>query len=841
MNVPLGHCTLDLAASEVRWPDRVETLTELEARLLAYLVGKAGQTVPRSEVLTEVWRYHPESRTHTVGVVVRRVRKKIEVVPAQPLILRTIRGQGWTLALPDGGSAHTATNLRLPRDRFFGRTAVLERLSNGRLITVVGPPGVGKSRLAREYARRCVEGGRYAEVWDVPVGAAESANGVCARIADALGIVLRQEGDWSGPVGKALAGRGAVLVLIDEAEAVVDVIGSLVDRWLDTAPHVRFLVTSRHRLKISGERVIVLEPLDPQDGAALFVDRASARAATDPNDDAIGPLVARLDGLPLALEFAAARIGLRSVSDLLRELGEQGSEPLEAAVRWTCGLLEPRERAALAQTSVFRGGFDLEAARAVIDLGPDHSAEGAIQALVDWSLLRRHPPARPDASVRFDSLAFIAEFARGLLTEPQQVVERHALFYARYGHDDFQRSLYQAGGMARRARVGEERGNLTRGARHGPADAATGCARALAMLLGLVGPLSEAVDVLEGVLAHPDLSLPNRFRSMLILSRALCRCGRVPEAVETLERAGELGYVENTPSWRNQHANVAFSLGRRTASQDPVALARTALTLAESSKDLKDISVAEMNLATAMMEAGDFGEAERLQHSALEHAREVGDEYGVAYAHVLIATWAHQREDDDALDRLIEARRLAEQVGDRYTVGWLTANIISGYTWRGRYEEGLEAAEFGIRVCRELGDTALEAVCKGNLATLLAKVDELEEACELLEQVLEAVRASQWPAAEAAYMCELAEVKARMGEDSTDLALRAIAILEHIGVAQELAKGWVQRGAVALWLDDPVTAQSALDKSLEIVDGQPSVGLQLAQKALRDRLEGEPS
>ena len=450
MSVSLGHCTVDLNASQVRWPDRVETLTPIEGKLLGYLLDRAGQTVPRSDVLTEVWGYHPDSRTHTVGVIVRRVRKKIEVAPTQPLVLRTVRGQGWSLVLPETGDADTRTNLRVPRDRFFGRDRALEQLEQGRLASIVGPPGVGKSRLALEYATRCSQNGRYAEVWFVPIGAARTANGVCARVADALGLVLKREGDWSSRVATAIAGRGPVLLVLDEAEAVVDEVRGLIDGWLDAAPHARFLVTSRHRLRVSGERVLALEPLGPADAARLFVDRASARASIAPDDAAIAPLVEHLDGLPLAIELAAARVGLRSVGTVLRELKEQSAEPLEAAVRWTCSLLAPWERKALGQTSLFRGGFDLEAARSVLELGPDHSAEGAVSALVDWSLLRRHPPVRPSAPVRFDSLAFIAEFARGLVDDEAAGIERHAEHYARLGRDDYQASLYRAGGLDRR-------------------------------------------------------------------------------------------------------------------------------------------------------------------------------------------------------------------------------------------------------------------------------------------------------------------------------------------------------------------------------------------------------
>ncbi|MEM6928480.1 MAG: winged helix-turn-helix domain-containing protein, partial [Myxococcota bacterium] len=97
MTISLGHCLVDLATREVRWSGRTERLTPIEAKLLDYLVLRAGDVVPRPEVLADVWGYHPDSRSETVGVIVRRLRRKIELEPGRPTVLRTVRGTGWTL------------------------------------------------------------------------------------------------------------------------------------------------------------------------------------------------------------------------------------------------------------------------------------------------------------------------------------------------------------------------------------------------------------------------------------------------------------------------------------------------------------------------------------------------------------------------------------------------------------------------------------------------------------------------------------------------------------------------------------------------------------------------
>ena len=196
MLIRLGHCTVDLDARRVRWPDRDEGLTPSECKLLAYLASRAGEDVPRRDVMAEVWDYHPESRSHSVAVTMRRLRRKVEVDPSQPLILRTLRGFGWKLALPNTPNATAQTNLRPTRDAFFGRDEELAALEGARLSTIVGPPGIGKSRLAQEYAAHCAASGPAQQVWLLDLSHTDSENDIAAGLAQVLGVVLLRDGDW---------------------------------------------------------------------------------------------------------------------------------------------------------------------------------------------------------------------------------------------------------------------------------------------------------------------------------------------------------------------------------------------------------------------------------------------------------------------------------------------------------------------------------------------------------------------------------------------------------------------------------------------------------------------
>ena len=217
---------------------------------------------------------------------------------------------------------------------------------------------------------------------------------------------------------EAIAGRGRCLIVLDNFEQVVQHADATVGRWLD-APDAAYMVTSRERLNLAGEVVQVVQSL-PLDGAAieLFVARARGVKPDFTLDDSerrvIAQVVGLLDGLPLAIELAAARIALLSPAQLLLRLrerftllagrrGPSRQATLRAAIDWSWHLLNAWEQAALEQCSVFEGGFTLAAAEAVIDLSDWHDVPpvvDAIQALVDKSLLRRWVPDAAAATAR---------------------------------------------------------------------------------------------------------------------------------------------------------------------------------------------------------------------------------------------------------------------------------------------------------------------------------------------------------------------------------------------------------------------------------------------------------
>jgi non-specific serine/threonine protein kinase len=305
-----------------------------------------------------------------------------------------------------------------------------------RLVT--GPGGAGKTRLAAEVASRVAD--RFADgVWWAELAAVRDPAQAASVVAVVLGVQERPGELAAEAVTRTLAGQQLLLVL-DNCEHVIGAAAALCAELLPTADDVRVLATSREPLRVAGEARYRLAPLglpDPGDLAgtvraeavALFADRARATDVRFALDEQTGPvvarLVARLDGLPLAIELAAARVEALGVIQLLDRLDDrfdlltagdrtaaerQGS--LAATVAWSYQLLDEAGRRVFRAISVFPGPFTLEAAEAVAGPG----AGPAVLHLVDCSLLVP-PRAGPDGRLRYVMLETLRAYGNRLLAE----------------------------------------------------------------------------------------------------------------------------------------------------------------------------------------------------------------------------------------------------------------------------------------------------------------------------------------------------------------------------------------------------------------------------------------
>ena len=325
---------------------------------------------------------------------------------------------------------------------FVGRAAVVDeiagQLGQYRLVTVTGPGGAGKTRLAGEVARQVAC--RFADgVWLAELAAVQDPAQVPAAVAAALGIRELPAVAAADALAHALARRQLLLVL-DNCEQVIGAAAELCGRLLLGADDVRVLATSREALRIAGEARYRLGPLtlpgpdspaDPggSEAVALFADRARRADMSFALDGETAPivarLVARLDGMPLAIELAAARVEALGVAQLLGRIDDRFTllaagdrlaadrqRSLAATVEWSYRLLDERERQVFRAVSAFPGPFTLEGAEAVAGTG----ATQAVLHLVDCSLLAP-PRAGPDGRFRYVMLETLRSYGAGLLAE----------------------------------------------------------------------------------------------------------------------------------------------------------------------------------------------------------------------------------------------------------------------------------------------------------------------------------------------------------------------------------------------------------------------------------------
>jgi len=333
-------------------------------------------------------------------------------------------------------------NLPARLDGFVGRDderrAILRALTHHPVVTLVGPGGAGKTRLSLEVARGLV--GEYGDgVWQVPLGVATAGDQVATLTAQALGLAVRPDEEPVAALAEHNAGRDLVLVL-DNCEHVIDPVRTMVRALVERDPTVRVLATSREPLRCPGEEVVPVPPLavvapgSASPAAELFADRAATAApgfALDAgNAEMVDAVCARLDGLPLAIELAAARLRVISLAELATRLDDRfavlgGSvddaperhQTLEVALAWSYDLLDPAEQ----QLFRFLSAFPDEAPLAAVEAMAarlDIDALTVLEGLIERSLVTT---VRSGPQYRYRLLGSLRDYGRIRLAERGEV------------------------------------------------------------------------------------------------------------------------------------------------------------------------------------------------------------------------------------------------------------------------------------------------------------------------------------------------------------------------------------------------------------------------------------
>ncbi len=640
-------------------------------------------------------------------------------------------------------------NLPAPRDAFIGRETMLEALvaqvsGGAQLLTLLGPGGVGKTRLALEVGRQLAvhfPGG----VWFCDAAEARDQDALLAAVARALSIRVDQGG--LPCLTELLADQGRTLLILDNLEQVRDPAAHLISGWLDPLPELCFLCTSRAPLRIRGEQVVPVPVMDTREGAALFIERAARVSPgiqySDEEQAVIRDLIALLDGLPLAIELAAARSRLASPERLRSRLSRrfkllstsspdrpERQQTLWRTLQWSWDLLTPAARQCLAQLSVFEDGFTVNAAEAVVVFDDEEWIEEVLDALVESCWLIVQTDAR--GAVRLTMLRSIHDFAAAQLDEAQAIAAgtRHGAYFAGLKLDE-RRTRH-------RRRLLAEGRNITaallRAARR--RDEAT--IRALTELVGAIaqlqGPLTLGASVLTEVLQTPGLTDPTRFTVVFRLIHLHRLLGWREEALAGMEEARQLAERTGSP----RHRQTILSLTAYDQMQHG--------ELDEALSSYQEILAADLagarfigaiicynNIGVIHMRTGRPHESMEAIFEALKLSRAHGiDHHAVGSLLNLAQTRLNLGQITAALENIEEGGALTERLGDRLRRSSFSQYRGLAMVHLGRSDLALTHTARAVALCEDLGAARHLWIARTLHAQALAGCGETDAALALL-------------------------------------------------------------------------------------------------------------
>ncbi|GAB4465555.1 MAG: hypothetical protein OHK0029_36280 [Armatimonadaceae bacterium] len=675
------------------------------------------------------------------------------------------------------------TNLPAPTTAFIGRERErndLRRLFAVRLLTITGLGGIGKTRLTLEIGAQRLEEFRHG-VWFVELEPVSDPELISQVVAEAVGVREIPGGDVTQELLDALRERQLLLIL-DNVEHLLKPVSELVDQLLRFCPRIQIMVTSREALGVHGEMVYPLRPMPEPDAMSLFIDRAQLahpNFAAAPHAPVIARICQRLDGLPLAIEMAAARVRVLTVEQIEKRLENRfdlltdgGNQPQQRSLRelidWNYDLLDESERRLLSRLGVFSGGWTLEAVEQVCadNTIPRSQILDLLTALVDKSLVLVEE--RPDG-VRYRMLESLRQYVRERLRESGEMNyfrEKHAHYFL-----DFVEEIYCD--PERRTdkdafdAIERDLDDIRIAQEHFATDPDGGVA-GLRLATALVlfwedrGYLREGQTRLATALAHPGAQDPT------------------PERAHSLDGAGKL----------------ALRQGDDAAAEK---LYREALTIFRQHHDAEGTASGLDNLATVFLRQGNADRAYGFYKEALTIWRRRGNlsrssEDMTRLGQILLA------EDDveRAVSQLEEAHRFAVQAGN--TQAQMLAADGLGIAGCVRHDAIFARKWFALSLplCRDLDDKR----CLTNALLGLAYAARMDSHVSLAVRFSGAQKALRdkadlqiAPALEREYDRHVQILRAELGNELFDAIYRA-------GEAMRSGEAWAEATHYAISPDE---------------------------------------
>ena len=801
MRWTFGDFVLDLDARELLRAGSPVSLSPKAFQLLSILVETGPRALSKSALQDRLWPgtfVVEKNLTNLVG----EIREAFGDDATRPRYIRTVHRFGYAFCEPAATDARSGVrhNLQAQLTHFIGRDREIEELrkllASTRLLTLTGAGGCGKTRLALELGARMLD--RFPDgVWVVDLAPLSDPALVAQAVATILDIREAPNRPLLDALGDCLRQRQLLLIL-DNCEHLITASAQFTDAILRAAERACVLATSREGLGITGETVwrvpslsvpdasttVSAGALFHYDAARLFAERAAAVdpsfTVTPTNAALIADVCVRLDGIPLAIELAAARVKVLSLEQIQTRLNDRfrlltgGSRTavarqrtLEATVEWSYGLLSNAERRLLRRLSVFAGGWTMEAAEEVTsdDASERDDVLESLSRLVDKSLANVENEG--DGGRRYHFLETVRQYARERLVESgeaERLRDRHHTYFLAL----VQRAepeLTRAGQIVWLNRLKREHDNLR---------------LALDWSLATPGRGQQCLELATGMW-------------WFWLKKSYLR-----EAQERLERA--LSSAGSTPV--ALRAKALMSLGCTTFFRGDFVRAQSLLdesaALARSVADWSAVAFALGIRALAALEQGDLAACARIAAEGQETARDsAANPAAAAPALSGLAYVAMHEGDLDRAGRLHEeVLELTRQQGDKWGLGIVLSDLALLRVVQQRYEEARALCTQGITLYQEFGDPLGVAWCLGVLSGAEAGAGQSLRAARL-RGAMEGLLDSAGAPPQASYHTWIGdrslEIMTRnLGEDGVHAALaegRAMSLSQAIGFGLEHEAG----------------------------------------------------
>ena len=740
----IGPFRLDAEAGVLTKAGEPVALGSRAVAVLATLVNRPNEYVPKASIMDTAWPGIVVEESN-LAVQVSAIRRVLSEAPGGKRWIETLARRGYRFVGPvtaladdrqDARGSRKRSNLLEPLTSFIGRERELveiKRLLPGkRLLTLVGVGGIGKTRLALQAAAEVMDAYRDG-VWLIELGSISNPSLVPTSAAQVLGVPERAGTPLIDTLCAHLKTRQLLLIL-DNCEHLLDACARLADAALRSAADTTIIATSREPLHVAGEQTYPLQTLSlPEPSASaeavaraeavqLFVERARRQlpdfALTTARAPTVAQLCIHLDGIPLALELAAARIRSLSIEQVNARLhdrfklltgGNRTALPrqhtLRATVDWSYDLLTGEERLLLERLSVFAGGWTLEAAEQVC-AGEGMEETDVLELLISLSDKSLVMAEQKDDRARYRLLETMRQYAQEKLVESggsEAVRRRHRDYFLALA-EEAEPKLMGTEQAAWLQRLEEEHENLRASLDWCLEEAGSGAG------LRLCGAL-QRFWITRGYLSE------GREWCMQILGRS-GGDEQTEVRAKAVNTAGILAYYQSDYP------------GARVLHEESLAIRRQL-------DHRRGIATSLNNLGNVLYEVGDYASAWAVHQESLAIKRELGDRRGMAASLNNLGNVALDRCDFASARALYEqCLAIMRELGDRGDMATTMNNLGNVLFEEGDYAAARTLGEESLAIMRELGDRAGIANSLNNLGNLACEQGEFGSARTLHEEGL---------------------------------------------------------------------------------------------------------